>query len=177
MGCFSCHTGGHIQPPSSMHHTEAKGRWGQTAFGLQNSQEKAKECNWHLLQMGRKHPQAQSTQTHWLQRPVCIWAKKNWRCKSFKNCLGEHDGCWRCQESFTAGLSRSGDDAQKHHPASALRWSFCNPLPLNDKGVRSFPSCCIPLRRTRAAPFLQRSPVYLVLMCLAPWDPSCCNSR
>lgn len=110
-----------------------------------------------------------------------LLANPNWRCWSFKNCLGQHDSWQSCWESIAAGLSCSGDNAQKHHPAPQPHLRATpkplHPLPHIEKDVQSFHSCCIPLRRTRAAPFLQCCPIYLALMCLAPRDPSRCNSR
>lgn len=134
MGCSPHHAGGHIQPPGSVLHTEAKGRWGQTVFGLQNSQEGAKGCNRHLLWMGRKHPETQSTQTHRSQGPVCFWPTQTGGAGPSRTALdntiaGKAVGKASLLAS-PAAVTMLRNTTQHHSPTSGLLRSLCIPFPI-----------------------------------------------
>lgn len=128
-----------------------EGEGGRQRLGCKIAKRRPTSVTGLSSEMGRKHPPTESTQSHWSQTCVLL-AKTNWRCWSFKNCLGERAGWQRCWESTTAGRSRSTGNTQKHllasQPHLGATLKLCNPLPLTDKGVQSFPSCCTLLRCT-----------------------------
>lgn len=144
-------------------------------FGLQNSKN-GKESKWHLLQLSRKNSQTWSTSC----RDVCFWPRQTEGTgppiTALENTMATEavGKALLLASPAVAAILRS--TTQHYSPISVLLWSPCNALPLNNKGVQSFPSCCVPVRCMGAAPFLLHSSVYLALMHLAPWYPSHCNS-
>lgn len=167
---------GCIQPFRSVLHTKAKGRWGQ-CLGCKIAR-RERSVNGIFSQLGRKNSQTWSTSC----RDVCFWPRQTEGTRSPPRTALENTTATKAVGkalllASPAVVTMLRNTTQLYSPISALLWSPCNPLPLNDKGVQSFPSCCVSLRCMGAAPFLLHSSVYLALMHLAPWYPSHCNSR
>lgn len=101
---------------------------------------------------GSTHKRHNSTQTHQPQRPMCFWRRQTEGAgpsiTAKENTMATKAVGKALLLASPATVMMLRNTTQHHSPSSVLLLSLCNPLPLGDKGVQSFPSCCIPLRCT-----------------------------